>query len=593
MALYLVAFAAGVLSVLSPCILPVLPFVFARQGQPSRHGSLPLLIGMALAFAATASLAAAAGSWAVQLSQFGRGLALLALGVFAASLMLPGLAAWWSRPLVQIGEKLAAQQIQRRWLHSALLGVATGLIWSPCAGPVLGLLLSGAALAGPDTATSALLLSYAAGAGLALWAALRISAGTLARLRAQWLPGERGRRFAGAAMLAAVLAVATGLDSRLLAQSGGWAGLGSNGFESSLLQAAMPSAQAAERVGNSPAPVGGSAPYTSPLPVESTRPSLEGGTQWLNAEPQSIPTLRGKVGLVNFWTYSCVNCLRTLPYVKAWAQKYADSGLVVVGVHAPEFAFEKDRRHVEKAMQQLNISYPVVQDNGFRIWRAFNNQYWPALYLVDAQGRVRHHQFGEGGYAATERALNELLREAQAPSAATAPANNAKVNASVTPDTQGLGLPADTASLRSPELYLGYDKGGSLRLAGRPAPDKAANYQPASLRLNTWTLQGNWTLMPEWVQANEAGGRLALRFEARDANLVLGAAGAGPLRFRLTIDGQPPGIHHGSDVDAQGYGQVDATRLYQLVRQQGAVKQRTLEIEFLDAGAQGYAFTFG
>ncbi|TDS78775.1 cytochrome c biogenesis protein CcdA [Comamonas sp. JUb58] len=584
MALYLVAFAAGVLSVLSPCILPVLPFVFARQGQPSRHGSLPLLVGMALAFAAAASLAAAAGAWAVQLSQWGRGLALLGLGVFAASLLFPGLAAWWSRPLVQIGEKLAAQNPQQRWLHSALLGAATGLIWSPCAGPVLGLLLSGAALAGADTATSLLLLSYAAGAGLALWAALRISAGTMARLRAHWLPGERGRRVAGAAMLAAVLAVATGLDSRLLAQSGALSGLASNGLESSLLQAAMPSAQAAELAGNNPG-----APYASSLPVESTRPSLDGGTQWLNAEPQSIPALRGKVVLVNFWTYSCVNCLRTLPYVNAWAQKYADRGLVVVGVHAPEFAFEKDRSNVEKALQQLKISYPVVQDNGFRIWRAFNNQYWPALYLVDAQGRVRHHQFGEGGYAATERALNELLREAQSPSAATASAPNANT----VPDTQGLGMAADTASLRSPELYLGYDKGGSLRLAGRPAPDKAADYQPASLRLNTWTLQGNWTLKPEWVQANSAGGRLALRFEARDANLVLGAAGAGPLRFRLTIDGQPPGIHHGSDVDAQGYGQVDATRLYQLVRQQGPVKQRTVEIEFLDAGAQGYAFTFG
>ncbi|ULR91147.1 cytochrome c biogenesis protein DipZ [Comamonas sp. B21-038] len=589
MALYLVAFAAGVLSVLSPCILPVLPFVFARQGQPSRHGSLPLLIGMALAFAAAASLAAAAGAWAVQLSQWGRGLALLGLGVFAASLLFPGLAVWWSRPLVQIGEKLAAQNPKQRWLHSALLGVATGLIWSPCAGPVLGLLLSGAALAGPGTATSLLLLSYAAGASLALWAALRISAGTMARLRAHWLPGERGRRAAGAAMLAAVLAVATGLDSRLLAQSGALNGLGSNGLESSLLQAAMPSAQAAERAGNTAAQLGNGALYTSSLPGESTRPSLDGGTQWLNAEPQSIPALRGKVVLVNFWTYSCVNCLRTLPYVNAWAQKYADRGLVVVGVHAPEFAFEKDRSNVEKALQQLKISYPVVQDNGFRIWRAFNNQYWPALYLVDAQGRVRHHQFGEGGYAATERALNELLREAQAPSAATAPASTANT----VPDTQGLGMAADTASLRSPELYLGYDKGGSLRLAGRPAPDKPADYQPAALRLNTWTLQGNWTLTPEWVQANNAGSRLALRFEARDANVVLGAAGSGPLRFRLTIDGQPPGIHHGSDVDAQGYGQVDATRLYQLVRQQGPVKERTVEIEFLDTGAQGYAFTFG
>ncbi|SDO70060.1 Cytochrome c biogenesis protein CcdA [Rhodoferax sp. OV413] len=583
MTLYLLAFAAGMLTLLSPCILPVLPFVFARQGRPFTQGPLPLLAGMALAFAAVASLGAVAGAWAAQLNQVGRGFALLCLALFAASLMLPGLARWWSRPLVNAGERLARLETRSPWLGSALLGVATGLIWSPCAGPVLGLVLSSAALLGPSAHTSLLLLSYAAGAAVALWAALRLSANTLATLKARWLPGVAGRRVVGAAMLAGVVAVATGLDTRLL---GAFSGAGGAGLEASLLQRVMPAANAAELPdGNAARPDNG-APRPSKLPVESTRASLDGGTQWLNAAPQSIPALRGKVVLVNFWTYSCVNCLRTLPYVKAWAQKYADRGLVVVGVHAPEFAFEKDPGNVKKALKDLQISYPVVQDNDFRIWRAFGNQYWPALYFVDAQGRVRHHQFGEGGYAASERVIEDLLREAGAATANTA-------QAAVQADTQGLGLAADTDTLRSPETYLGYEKGGGLRVNGSAMPEKATSYTPAALQANTWSLAGNWTLKPEYVEANQAGNRLALRFQARDANLVLGAVSGQPLRFRLTLDGQPPGINHGTDVDAEGNGRLDATRLYQLVRQSGAVKPRTLEIQFLDPGARGYAFTFG
>ena len=576
MTLYILAFAAGMLTLLSPCILPVLPFVFARTGQPFMQGRLPLLTGMAVAFATVASLGAVAGAWAAQLNHVGRGLALFSLALFAASLLLPGLAAWWSGPLVRAGEWLAGRQTQSPWLGSALLGVATGLVWSPCAGPVLGLVLSSAALLGPSGHSSLLLLAYAAGAAVALWAALQLGAPSLAALKARWLPGERGRRVAGAAMLVGVLAIATGLDTRVLAQLGG---PGGSGLEASLLQHLVPAASAAEM------PDDGT-PRPSKLPVESTRPSLDGGTQWLNAAPQSIPALRGKVVLVNFWTYSCVNCLRTLPYVKAWAQKYADRGLVVVGVHAPEFAFEKDRGNVQKALQNLQIGYPVVQDNDFRIWRTFNNQYWPALYFIDTQGRVHHHQFGEGGYAASERVIEDLLREAGASAASAAPAH-------APADTQGLGLAADNETLRSPETYLGYEKGGGLRSSGSIVPDRPANYTPAALQPNTWSLAGNWTLKPEYVEAHQAGNRLALRFQARDANLVLGATSAQPLRFRLRLDGQPPGIHHGTDVDAAGNGVVDATRLYQLVRQSGAVKGRTLEIQFFDPGARGYAFTFG
>jgi cytochrome c biogenesis protein CcdA/thiol-disulfide isomerase/thioredoxin len=585
MTLYIVAFFGGLLTLLSPCILPVLPFVFARNGRPIAQGNLPLLAGMAMTFAAVASLGAVAGAWAVHLNQIGRWAALVALALFASSLMFPGLSAWWSRPLVYAGERLARMETRSPWLTSSLLGVATGLIWSPCAGPVLGVILSTAALVGPSAHTSLLLLSYGAGAAVALWAALRLGVKPLAALKAHVLPGQRGRRMVGAAMLAGIVAVATGLDTTLLANITGQAGAG---FEARLLQRAISPADAAEVVGarNSAPGSDDGAARPSKLPIESTRVSLEGGTEWLNATPQSMASLRGKVVLVNFWTYSCINCLRTLPYVKAWAQKYADRGLVVVGVHTPEFAFEKAPDNVKRALQDLKIGYPVVQDNSFRIWRAFNNQYWPALYFVDSQGRVRHHQFGEGGYAASERVIEDLLREAGASATSAAPA-------SITPDTQGVGLAADSETLRSPETYLGYEKGGGLRVTGNAVPDQAANYSPAALQLNSWSLAGNWTLKPEFVEANQAGNRLAVRFQARDANLVLGAAATQPLRFRLTLDGQPPGPHHGADVDAEGNGVVNTTRLYQLVRQIGAVKARTVEIQFLDPGARGYAFTFG
>lgn len=562
MTLYLVAFLGGMLTLLSPCILPVLPFVFTRGDRPFAQGSLPLLVGMGLTFAAVASLAAVAGAWAVHLNQFGRWAALAALGLFAASLLLPGLAAWWSRPLVRAGERLARVETRSPWLASALLGVATGLVWSPCAGPVLGLILSSAALAGPNAHTSLLLLSYAAGAGVALWLALRVGTRTLATLRARWLPGPAGRRVAGAVMLAGVLAVATGLDTRVLANL---SAQGATALETQLLQRAMSSAVAAE-------------------PPAANDP-LQGGTAWLNGGPQSLASLRGKVVLVNFWTYSCINCLRTLPYVKAWAEKYADRGLVVVGVHTPEFAFEKETGNVQMALRDLKITYPVVQDNQFRIWRAFDNRYWPALYFIDAQGRIRHQQFGEGGYAASERVIEELLRE-----------NGAKpagVMAAVEPDLRGVGLAADARTLRSPEIYLGYEKGAAPRVSTRTAHDRAADYQPESLRLNTWSLQGQWTVRPEWVEANQPGGVVALRFQARDANLVLTKAGPGPVRFRVTLDGQPPGADHGADVDAQGNGVIEANRLYQLVRQRGEVRARNVEIRFLDSGARGHAFTFG
>jgi cytochrome c biogenesis protein CcdA/thiol-disulfide isomerase/thioredoxin len=582
MSLYLLAFLAGALTLLSPCILPVLPFVFARSGKPFVQGSLPLLLGMALAFAVVASLGAVAGAWAVQLHRFGRIAALASLAVFALALLSPRLAHWGTQPLVRIGERLAVRS-GRSWPGSVLLGAATGLIWSPCAGPILGLVLSGAALAGPRVHSSTLLLAYAGGAALSLAALLWAGDGALARLRARAWP----RRVLGAAMLAGVLAVATGVDTGLLAR---WSLDVSAGLEQRLLHAAMgPAGSAMVPPDADPLRVSSraDAPVPSGLPVERIRPTFDGAAQWLNGPPLTVQALRGKVVLVNFWTYSCINCLRTLPHVRAWAEKYADQGLVVVGVHTPEFAFEKDTGNVQRALRDLKIGYPVAQDNAYAIWRAFENQYWPALYVIDAQGRVRHHQFGEGSHARSEAVIQALLREA----GRAAPADG---SVAVQADMRGVGLPADGDNLRSPETYLGYQHAGGFASPGGIVRDRPQAYTAAAPRLNTWGLRGEWTVRPEFAEGARAGGAVTLRFHARDVHLVLGAVqGSGPLRFRLTLDGQAPGADHGADVDAQGLGVIDGHRLYQLVRQRGDIADRTLQIQFLDAGARAFAFTFG
>ncbi|SEB03652.1 cytochrome c biogenesis protein DipZ [Variovorax sp. YR216] len=581
--LYLAAFSGGALTLLSPCILPVLPFVLARTGRPFRQGTLPLLLGMALTFAAVASLGAVAGGWAVRFNQFGRAAALFALAISALALLSPRWADRVTRPLVRLGDRLS-NHVGRDtgWVGSVLLGVATGLVWSPCAGPILGLILSSAALAGPGVETSSLLLAYAAGASLSLAVALRAGeerfAGLSARLRSSAWP----RRVLGSAMLAGVAAVAAGVDTGALARlSLDW----SNGLEQRVLQALPMGAAAADTVAGGAKGADGPRGTPSGLPVEPIRPDLSGAVNWLNGQPLDLQQLRGKVVLVNFWTYSCINCLRTLPHVRAWAQTYAGQGLVVIGVHTPEFAFEKETGNVQKALKRLGITYPVAQDNDFAVWRAFQNQYWPALYFIDAEGRVRHHQFGEGGEVRSEQVIQALLREAGADATAAAP---------VVPDTRGPGLAADLRNVRSPETYLGYRQASGFASPSRIASDRSKVYTLGRLGLNDWGLKGAWTVGPEFVQLDEAGGAVAIRFHARDAHLVLGfAAGHGPIPFQLTLDGRAPGADHGDDVDAEGHGAIDATRLYQLVRQRGSIDDRVVEIRFLDAGARAFAFTFG
>ncbi len=289
--------------------------------------------------------------------------------------------------------------------------------------------------------------------------------------------------------------------------------------------------------------------------------------------------------LVDFWTYSCVNCIRTIPYVRAWAEKYKDQGLVVIGVHAPEFAFEKNIGNVKNAVADFKIGYPVAIDNDYRIWRAFENNYWPAHYLIDAKGQVRYQHFGEGNYPQTEQAIQDLLREAGSDMTQSAP---------VVPNAKGAEASPDLGDIRSGETYVGYKQAtGFVSPEGLKA-DAAADYSIANPDLNQWGLAGTWTVGPEQASLDRAGGGISYRFSARDLHLVLGPAANGkPVRFQVTVDGKAPGADHGSDTDAAGNGTVTATKLYQLVRQSGDVTARNFEIRFLDPGVQAYAFTFG
>ena len=322
------------------------------------------------------------------------------------------------------------------------------------------------------------------------------------------------------------------------------------------------------------------------LPVEGRLPSFDGATEWLNSPPLTTAELRGKVVLVNFWTYTCINWLRQLPYVRAWAGKYSGHGLVVIGVATPEFGFEHDLGNVRRAVRDMRVDYPVAVDNDYAVWGAFDNHYWPALYFADAQGRIRHHNFGEGEYQQSEMVIQQLLAEAGSEGAG---------RDLVSVEARGIEAPADWASLRTPETYAGYERTENFASPGGAVPGKRHVYQvPAELRLNNWALAGDWTVDEQAATLNEAGGQISYRFHARDLHMVMGpGAPDAPGRFRVLIDGQPPGPAHGADVDDQGHGTVTEQRLHQLIRQPGPITDRTFEITFLDPGVQAYSFTFG
>jgi thiol-disulfide isomerase/thioredoxin len=322
------------------------------------------------------------------------------------------------------------------------------------------------------------------------------------------------------------------------------------------------------------------------LPVEGRLPKLDGATAWLNSEPLTPAGLRGRVVVVQFCTFSCINWLRTVPYVRAWAEKYRDPGLVVIGVHSPEFRFEHDLEKVRSALDEMGVDYPVAVDNRFAIWRAFDNAYWPALYFADVDGRIRHHRFGEEDYERSERVIQQLLAEAGRDDVD-------RELVSVEPD--GIYLAADWDAVESAETYVGYARASGFASPGGLLLNRRHVYVDASrLGLNQWAFTGDWTVDEQTATLNEPGGQILHRFRGRDLNLVLGTRPGGtPVRFVVLIDGKPPNDAHGLDVDKDGAGTVREDRLYQLVRQVGPITERTFEIAFTDAGAQAYVFTFG
>ncbi|HEX4179498.1 MAG TPA: cytochrome c biogenesis protein DipZ [Caulobacteraceae bacterium] len=578
MVLFLLAYLGGAFTIVSPCILPVLPFVFARSDQPFIKSGLPLLLGMAITFAGVASLAAVGGGWVVQANGYGRIVAMVVLAAFGLLLLFPALADRATRPLVALGSRLtekasASGQSGGAFASSFLLGIATGLLWAPCAGPILGLVLTGAALQGASVQTSFLLLAYAAGAATSLGLALLVGGRVFATMKRSLGASEWIRRALGVAVIAGVVLIGMGADTGFLTRL-------STASTASIEQKLL------DRFHMAKTPVSNTAAYSGVLPVEGQLPALGGAVEWLNSPPLDAQALRGKVVLVDFWTYSCINCLRSLPYVHAWAEKYKYQGLVVIGVHTPEFAFEKDEANVRRAVHDLGVTYPVAIDNDHAIWRAFNNEYWPAHYFIDGQGRIRAHHFGEGDYDQSERIIQKLLAE------------NGAAGVSrdiVAVKAEGVGVAANLKDNRSPETYVGYGRAENFANAGGDFNDKPhAFVRPTLAVLNNWGLAGNWTVGAENAVSNAAGGRIIYRFHARDLHLVLGPSANGkPVRFRVRLDGKAPGADGGMDVDANGDGVVSQQRLFQLVRQKGDIRDRTFEIEFLDPGVQAFAFTFG
>jgi cytochrome c biogenesis protein CcdA/thiol-disulfide isomerase/thioredoxin len=583
--LLVLAYLGGILTILSPCILPVLPFVFARSDQPFRRSGLPLLAGMAATFALVASLVTVGGAWAVRANQFGRIAALILFAIFGLTLLFSSLAERLARPLVRLGGRLSGgSEAGGGAGRSFVLGIATGLLWTPCAGPILGLILTGAALSGASARTAILLLAYAAGAATSLTLAL-LAGGRVFRAMKRSLGAEIWvRRILGVAVLAGVAAVAFGLDRGVLTRL---SLAGTSNLEQRLVEIAAPVKQQnqAMKSDDKPAMMMMAAGGDS-ADVPQTLPDLSGATAWINSPPLSAESLRGKVVVIDFWTYSCINCLRSLPTIQAWNEKYKDSGLVVIGVHTPEFPFEKDEANVRKAVRELGIDYPVAMDNDYRLWRAFHNRFWPAHYFIDATGRVRFHHFGEGDYEQSEAWIRSLLEERN---------HQKPPELAVKRSATGAEAFSEAENVQSPETYIGYIRAKSFASPGGFNEDAPQLYRaPARLELNDWALQGRWQDESQIATLLSAQGGLVYRFHARDLHLVLGPTSAGkPVRFRVTLDGKPPGADHGEDCGEDGVGTVTDSRLYQLIRQKSGVRDRLFRIEFLAPGVQAFAFTFG
>lgn len=566
MLIFILVYLGGLLTIFSPCVLPVLPFVFARSDQSFRHNGLPVLLGMAATFTLLASLAGIGGAWLVRINQYGRYGALLLLFLFGAALIFPALSERLMRPFVTLGGRLQQNADKQNTIKgSLLLGVAIGFLWAPCAGPILGLVLAGAALNGTNYYTALLLLVFASGAATSLALALLAGAKIVNFMKRGLGAEEWIRRGLGVAVVIGVVVIALGWDTRFLSK---FTFLSTTSTEQKLISTLTAKPEVAD------------SKESSPLTA------LSGATAWLNSPPLHMDSMRGKVVLVDFWTYSCINCLRTIPYLKAWYEKYRGQGLIIIGVHSPEFAFEKDENNVRQAVHDLGIAYPVAMDNRFAIWNAFENDAWPAHYLIDGQGRIRDRHVGEGAYEETEQMIQRLLGELHQGVPAT--------NSSLVQVSGSGATAAATDTQRSPETYVGYGRQENFASPEAIKQDAPAEYStPRTLDLDQWALSGKWRIAEEDALSLTPGGTISFRFQGRDLHLVLGSRNRKPIRFRVTLDGRTPGNDHGTDVDYQGNGIIREHRLYQLIRQSGKISVHTFRIEFMDSGVEAFAFTFG
>ena len=577
MLLFLVAYLGGVLTILSPCILPVLPFVFARANRSFLRSSLPLLIGMAATFAAVATLAAVGGGWAVQANQAGRWAAMILLAFFGLTLLLPRLADRAMQPLVRLGAFLSskADQGQERIGSSLLLGIATGLLWAPCAGPILGLILTGAALNGASVGTSVLLLAYALGAATSLALALLVGGRVFAAMKRSIGAGEWVRRALGLLVLAGVGAIALGLDTTYLARL--------SSAQTEAIEHGLARRLGMDMPGTTEISEGPSGRLN--LPVEGGLPPLDGITDWLNSQPLTRESLRGQVVLIDFWTYSCINCLRSIPYVRAWDERYRDDGLVVIGVHAPEFAFERDLGNVRGAVADLGILYPVAVDNNYALWRALRNRFWPAHYFIDHQGRIRYHHFGEGDY--------DTLGTRDPPAArGGGPDANGRHRAGRDAGRGRAGGARDPAFARD----LSRLRPGR-RISSRQAgwcTTGANDYRAGPMALNQWSLAGDWTVQRQHsaAQPRRRQDRLPLPRARPPSRPRQRQRAAGPLSGAASTAGRPAKPREWTPTRAaRAASPTSGSTSWS--GSAATMVERLFEIEFLDPGVEAFAFTFG
>lgn len=576
----MLAVAAGALTVLSPCILPILPpLLSASVSGGGRHRPFWIVLGLALSFTLFGVTFALFGSFLGLSNAALRNAALLILFFFGASLLRPSL---WERTGARIG--LLAQRIPGLDRASAgttpwaslLLGASLGLIWAPCAGPILGIILTLAAVQSALGPTLFLMSAYALGAAAPMlligYGGRRIS-DRVTPLR-RW--GPAAHKTLGALTLAAVVALFFNFDTLLLAQLPGRLFI-ANQIEKRLI-AAPPSNPEEAAFGVDTALA---ANKKSPYPVLGAMPEFAGITTWLNSEPLTREKLRGKVVLIDFWTYSCINCIRTLPTVTRWDETYRDQGLVIVGVHTPEFQFEKEDGNIRSAISRHRIKYPVAVDNDYGTWKAYHNQFWPAKYLIDAEGKLRLTHFGEGDEDEFERAIQSVLTEAQLLHKPVA----------VAPQKKSVEL----FKIRSPETYLGYQRTSNFVSNERIEEDKTTNYTPPpSLRLNHWALGGAWKVIDEASVLQAPGGKIQFRFEAPKLNLVMKGSEKG-ISGKVFIDGAPiPANMRGADVGPDGKVIISDARLYNLVvLPKDDDKEHLFELIFESPNVALYAFTFG